>query len=1215
MTKILFQRVDGKPAGEPIATPRARRRLSTVVRRHVDRSRPHIVSVHRRQGSWKADPLAVTDMSVRLRKDWARVTVGPSDVVIITYLPAGGGRGASGNNRAAKGMQIGMLVATVALAAIGQFWAVGAINGALNLAAGSWVGGAIWGLGSAALLAGGAYLASQMLRAKANKTDDRPVYGVSGGGNLPRPADRIPIVFGTCWNAPDLSQPDYTIYDGDDQVLYKRLTVGVGSYEIDAIRLGRATVWTSAGGVQAPFIGAEVEIIPPGATSTLVPGSVASAQSVQSIELPYETDNPAWAGPFDFGAGAPQQTRIQLDFSLPEGVWAAPKSGKFEGKQFETDWGVLFEYAPADINGNPIGAWSELYRQTDRVMSTRALRFTRFVDVAAGRYVVRARNIGAPAEVEHPDGFSADIRNKVIWEGLRSHQPETIVRPHVTEVAIKIRSGKGLGVTAFANVEVRSGLKVPVWNGGGWTLTRTRKAVWAALHVLRDPIAGGGLPDSALDLARFRHYADTLTEHDTFDGMMRGPVSVIEAVNTILGVMRAEAIRLGRVWSLVRDEQKAVRRHVFSRRQIMRDSSSQRFNLDLSDGAADIMVEWLPDADPNVLRQARKTFGTVTTTPRRMQATGASDGAHAISIATWAAATAYFRREYRTITVELAGRLVLPGDRVMIDVWFFDALQSAGVRDRDELELLLDQDVTLTPDSYAVLRGRDGRAWGPVKISAAGPRTLTLDADDVAVAEANTGVTLAGVIATDSQNLTTVAIGDLTTLQEAYLVKTIKPTGRDRHVIEAVFDAPEVWSALGEAIVPPAPPPSSGLEGDPIPIVPFVTATAVQRAAALFVDWTVGRARGNVTYVVTISYDNWATSEEAYRGPASSGSYQIRDAAPEVFVRAYAISEVGIIGPTVQTSFVVRPVVVSGSTVALRVDVPDLLDRFRKEHEWYPVLHPDLLALSWQTAMQALSADGRAEASIRRVEEVNVSQTEARATLAQQTLARFETNEATSTLMQESISTLTSATATLTTQVNANTSGLSSLSGTVTSHSGAITSLNDAVAVHTTQIAAKASQGDLIAVQSTVTSQGLAIADLAANKADASFAIAIDAKANAATAGGQLSFTAGAGPGGATSRITLRASTTAGGTMTDAGLMIDVIGGVGRVSVIGSRIVFLDNSGGNEFVPFYYESGKWRMNTALEMGSTSSAGTFRLLSNGFELRDENNVLRAELKVI
>lgn len=76
MTQVIFQRVDGKQQASPVALPRARRRLSALVRQHADHSRAFIVSVHRRQGTPAADPLAVTDISVRLRKTWADPTIG-----------------------------------------------------------------------------------------------------------------------------------------------------------------------------------------------------------------------------------------------------------------------------------------------------------------------------------------------------------------------------------------------------------------------------------------------------------------------------------------------------------------------------------------------------------------------------------------------------------------------------------------------------------------------------------------------------------------------------------------------------------------------------------------------------------------------------------------------------------------------------------------------------------------------------------------------------------------------------------------------------------------------------------------------------------------------------------------------------------------------------------------------------------------------------------
>ena len=46
--------------------------------------------------------------------------------------------------------------------------------------------------------------------------------------------------------------------------------------------------------------------------------------------------------------------------------------------------------------------------------------------------------------------------NVVTWDGLRSHYPETITRPFATEIALKIRSGKSLGITSFGSLFVEA---------------------------------------------------------------------------------------------------------------------------------------------------------------------------------------------------------------------------------------------------------------------------------------------------------------------------------------------------------------------------------------------------------------------------------------------------------------------------------------------------------------------------------------------------------------------------------------------------------------------------------------------------------------------------------------------------------------------------------------------------------------------------------------
>lgn len=906
MTTVHFQRVDGLTAGESIVMSKGRRRLSSVVRKYADRSRPHIVSLHR-----KKHVLAVSDFSVRLRKTWRNTTVGPHDTVIIVYLPQGGGGGAAGGRGGGKatGAAIGLVVASLALMALGQFWAIGALNGALGLAATSAVGSTIWAAGTTALLAGGAYLLSKATQAKANKeAENRPVYGVSGGGNQPRSGDRIPVVYGRCWNSPDLSQPDYTVYDGDDQVLYKRLTIGCGKYSLKSIRVGGITMWTADSGLTPPFAGASFEVIQPGGTSSLVPGAVATVQAVSGNELQRATDFPNWTGPFDFGVDAPAQTRIQLDFSLPQGVYAVPRSGKFQGQQYPTDWGVLFQYAACDEDGEVIGPWSTLYTATDNLLTTQAQRFTRFVDVPSGRYTFRARNIGAPAEIEHPSGFTADITNTVIWEGLRAHVPEVIIRPGVTELAMVVRSGKSLGVTSYGEVEVESSKILPVWFGptSGWIEQETDKCVWAAADILRNHLHGAGIPDSAIDLPKLLHYSSTLTKFDTFSGVIRGPVSVYEALSTVLGTMRASPLRLGNVWTVVRDEAKAVRKHVISRRQIIRDSSAQTFTLDLSDGSADVIVEWQAGGDPKRRREKRKTIGTETATPRRMSAFGATTAEHAIHLATWAAATAYYRRERRSVTTELAGRLLMPNDSAMIDVWYFDASQTAGITGRAGYLLDIDTELALPPNAYAILRARDGKEWGPVAVTMDGAR-LALDALDVAQAELLSGITLSNVLSTQTQAFTSIVVGTLAESQDAWLIRSIRHAGIDRVDVEAVFDAPQVWSALGETIVPPPPPPSSGLENDGSLIIPYIRATAVQRNGAMFMDWTCGRVRQAAEYVVLISYDNWETSETAHRGAASSGSYPLRETTGVIWVRAYAISATGNRSLMVSTQFSVRP--------------------------------------------------------------------------------------------------------------------------------------------------------------------------------------------------------------------------------------------------------------------------------------------------------------------
>lgn len=960
MTLVYRHNCLSEPLAPPLALDRRRRRLSGVVARHAPKDRPFIVSVHRR-----GEVLKPQDHTVRLPARhpdydgplWREILVGPNDVVLITELPMGGGAGGQ-----SSGKQIGTALAMIALVIVASVVA-GPIAGTF-FAAGTYALTAATAAVQAGIIVGGSMLLSLAAKPKANNDKDRPVYGVSGGGNLPRPGDRIPRLYGKAWTKPDLTQAPYTVYDGEDQILYQRMTLGLGKYQIHKIQIGVATFWTEGGGLQVPFTsvpgggafgqigwggpsgdtaygsggGCAMEIIAPGGASALVPATVYSSPSVGGTEITRSTANPAWTGPFAVCPVGKVTSRIQLDYSFPSGVFKTDD----KSRQRATGYGVLFEIAPCDNADIPTGAWTQLLLDSQSIKSTRAIRKTRIIDFASGRYVVRSQNTAT--EEAGPNPEDDKYTNNVTWDGLRAHFPETITRPHVTEIALKIRSGKELGITAFGDVWVEATSVVPTWNGSAWVDAATRKAVYHYKDILQSTY-GGNLLDSEVDLETIKARATALSAYDTFDGVIRGPVPVYEAASTVLGVMRAEPVRVGNVWSINRDEAKSIRKHKFTRRQIVRGSTSIDFDIDRSRGECDIIVEFSPEGDPRRRREARVTYGAASLTPHRVAATGISEWQHANRHATWLAAAAFYRREHHTVTVELQGRLVQRGELASIDSWFVADGTAAGVMSRAGFIVSLDTDVSVPANTYAVFRDRTGRDWGPVLVTAGvAANRIVVDAADAAAAEAASGVTFAAMFNLDAEDMTSVVVGPL--LTERFIVDSLTPQGGSRVLLEAVLDADDVYTALGEAA--PAVPtiPSRGDELEPdVAVIPWVRARAVQKATSLEMEWAVGRARGAARYTIQLSYDDGTTWEQVSDGVDVSGGHPLRhDSDDEISIKvgAFATSKVGNPGPTVYTTLTTFKPTLDSSNVVIDFDA--FSDTARAGHAWISETLADIRA-------------------------------------------------------------------------------------------------------------------------------------------------------------------------------------------------------------------------------------------------------------------------------
>lgn len=901
MPKVQYCNVKSEPLLAPVGLRPRKRRLDRIVREYATGIRaPFLVSVHK-----PGEVLTCSNETIRLRQVpkakmtrtekrhaegllWRNTIVERNDIVLITILPAGGGRGGAG--------KIALTVAAIALMAF-----AGPIAG--FLLKGTALAGnafAVAALQAGITIGGGALL---MAFARQNQ-DNRQVYGVSGGGNLPRPNDRIPVGYGEFWTQPDLTQPDYYRYESEtNTVLFKRICIGLGDYELLSIRVGSTVFWNGelsanggiiTSGITTPFPGCKFELLN-GTASTLVPSNVVTSASVTGQTIPLSTDVTPILGPFAVNPVGTEIIKIQVDYSTPSG---------YSRNNHETTQDLHFEYAPIDDAGSPTGAWQTLFRNQRAFFTTKALRWSNSVDVAAGRYAVRARNNRAKID----DGDNCNYS----WDGLRGYSPDTIVRSGMTEIAMEVRGGEGLSVTSFSDVQVKVRRVGNVWDDEEQEFVTgpIRKCVDVFVDMLRDAEYGAAVTDSAIDLAKVAAYRSAVTEFDVFDGVIRGPLTVWDALGQVLSNMRAEPVRIGAGYSFVRDEPSALRRHVFSRSQIVRDTLTITERPKADDGEAHVIIEFSPDADPKRRETATAYYGPPSLTPRRIQWPGVSTYEHAMHLARWFAASGYYRRTTVSFETELSGRIPLRGQPIFVDPWFVEERQVSGVLSRSGNDLTIDSDIAVSAGDRAIIRDIRGREWGPVRvIQGEGLRNLVLNADDVDEVEDEIGIALADVIAPDNLLPTTVVVGPLADLGTVWLMASMEPGEGGRTSLSAKIDAAEVYAAIN-ASIPPISPLTWALVPVEAPTVTNLRANVVQHTSSLVAQWSITSQVGAVRYEVQIAYaDDEGEWETVYAGPAPVGDAPIRylDTEEPVYIRARAFGATGLTGGWQTSDPIVAP--------------------------------------------------------------------------------------------------------------------------------------------------------------------------------------------------------------------------------------------------------------------------------------------------------------------
>ncbi|TDR90284.1 host specificity factor TipJ family phage tail protein [Enterovirga rhinocerotis] len=899
MTLVLEVDNLHKPLGEAKALPRRRRRLSTIVKQHAPKDRATVALVFRKKVNLAALTRADLDQAARMRADYATTLVGPDDHVVFVRPALGG----------SSGLSVALMIASAALLLLAP-WAAAAVGGGL-------IGFAV----QTGMVIGAALLQAAAAKSNAAKKTDNSFYDIAPSGNVAKRGARRPLGYGRCWSTPPLSQRDFIRYIGNKQtVLVKRLLVGLGKWDVLAVKVGESTFWTKAGGVQSPFnvsslfgIPSEVEVLYEQA-SKIVPGDIATSESVIGQELPRSYGNPDWTPWYRATPHGVKADKLYLAWSFGTVMVRGDK-----GEAKPNNFGISFQFQRLDpVTGNPTGP---IITDAENIG---------YQCLPEGGHFGREKTLPEMAEWQvrscnpwpDPSMIGIEASNTVYWDELSALLPDVRVREGTTEVVIRVSGIKG--ISSLGEVRVEAERIVPVFNGSTWVEQPTRKAVWAFADLIRSPY-GLNRPDG-VDGEKCLAYANRadLAGFDEFNGFLDEVTTFGVALNTVLGPLRAQHQRLGQIYSFMRDEsaEEAGGRQVITRQQILADTTAQRFIFTKSDSSkGDVIVEYLRDGDEKRPDEARQTKFSQTRTPKRYKFPGVTSGAHAVMLANWLSAIDKFRGAERTITTEWQGRLIYPATHILSDLWFVDAKAALPGRLVSGTTFEVEAPPPIAAgNTYVSLRGKEGNEWGILRAVYDGGTRLTLNATDVSNIQAATGVLLADVLTGELQEPNTLTIGPLVELQETYIARSTRPVSEDHIEIEMVIDNPKVWQILGEETVVPGPIDPEGPVEPLRPNLPSIRAWCERTETDIQMVWSVPQPFGAVAFDVQYAIDevdmpatDWTEVQTALA--SASGSVVIRQSPLPVRVRGRAIGRTGVPGDWTYTTFSTVPPRVDGGSV------------------------------------------------------------------------------------------------------------------------------------------------------------------------------------------------------------------------------------------------------------------------------------------------------------
>lgn len=702
-----------------------------------------------------------------------------------------------------------------------------------------------------------------------------PVFSSKGQQNSIRLGEPIECSYGRNRIYPSLAARPYFQYSFNDQYQYSLFCIGQGEYEISAVQIGGTPIDS--------FQEVQYEILPPGTAPTLIPGAVYTAPEAggQTLFAPNDPERTGdgWVGPFPACAPGTQTAKIQVDVSLPKGLYRMTKLGKPDTLEID----FRMESRLIDDLGAPLADWEVLGDDpfTAIVGTTTTPQRRSFIEeLPLGRYEVRLRR-------ESNAGLTAAFGDEIIWEALRGYLDVEQNFGDVTLLAVIIRATSNLNNQTQQRFNVIATRKLPIRESGGvWSEpTATRSIVWAFVDIFRSVYGGRIFDDTFFDwdaLEALEALYEGRDEH--FDWVFRDAITVWEAARTVALVGRAAPLLVGSLITMKRDGPLEVPVAMFNQENIVENTFEwgiKLWDLDEYDSAA---IEYTdPDTGYKQETVTAVLPGGTSDHPEDIRFAGIQSRAHAYHEGMYGLASRIKRRENCTFETGLEGFIPTYGDLIAVvhDIprwgqggYVVHAERGGG----DVYQLWVSEPLVWTADAdhQISFRGRQGQLVGPLDV------IKTDDPKQVVIhSTADIDFLLGGE---NEPMLFMFGIADEVT--KLLRVVKVEPQGGESIRITGFTEEPEVHTF--DDLIPPA-----LLQPDlpPItPALPIVTNLKIKQIDAVLhivsVSWNA--AFGAQYYMIQTSEDNVFWHE---RSQTNRTSIQMQVFPGDFYVRVAGVNE------------------------------------------------------------------------------------------------------------------------------------------------------------------------------------------------------------------------------------------------------------------------------------------------------------------------------------